>query len=106
MWLLKTATAELQYFTSPEKVPRPGYAILSHVWRENEQSFQEVKAIGEACKLSGENPRDKVSEKIRRCCEVAEGEGYEWRGMEKRESLWGKGRGSGEFIVVDENSEL
>ena len=35
-----------------------------------------------------------------------EGEGYEWRGMEKRESLWGKGSGSGEFIVLEENSEL
>ena len=37
MWLLSTDTARLHCFPSPELVPN-GYAILSHVWDENEMS--------------------------------------------------------------------
>ena len=30
------------------------------------------------CKITGETPRHRVGEKIRRCCEIAERDGYEW----------------------------
>ena len=77
MWLLGTDRAELHYFASPENVT-DGYAILSHVWDKKEQSFQELRALQEKCQADGSNPRDKASQKIRRCCEVAESHGFRW----------------------------
>ena len=79
MWLLTTARAELHSFSDPSAVPG-GYAILSHTWRAGgkEQSFQEVKRIIKACRKGGGNPRDHVDEKIRKCCERAERDGYAW----------------------------
>ena len=78
MWVLSTARAELYCFTNCAAIPR-GYAILSHTWdTKGEQSLQDVQNIIEECKSKGENPRDHVSEKIRRCCEIAEGDGYHW----------------------------
>ncbi|KAI0708166.1 heterokaryon incompatibility protein-domain-containing protein [Cerioporus squamosus] len=77
MWLLSTDRAVLQSFASPEDVP-DGYATLSHVWDEEEQSFQDVQRIERECASTGKNPRDLVSEKIRRCCELAESHGYKW----------------------------
>ena len=77
MWLLSTDRAELHAFVSPEDVP-DGYAILSHVWDQEEQSFQELRTLQKACAANGPNPRDKASEKIRRCCEVAESHGFRW----------------------------
>ncbi|TFK82482.1 HET-domain-containing protein [Polyporus arcularius HHB13444] len=83
MWLLSTARAELKRFSSPEAV-KEGYATLSHNWKpENEdgpeeQSFQEVQEIIKQCKSNDTNPRDFVSEKIRRFCELVEKHGYEW----------------------------
>ena len=48
MWLLNTSTAEQKFFPGPEDVPG-GYAILSHVWNEEEDSFQAVQeAVKEA----------------------------------------------------------
>ncbi len=77
MWLLRTDRAELHYFASPENVPG-GYAILSHVWGMEEQSFQDLRALQKGCEADGSNPRDKAFEKIRRCCEVAESHGFRW----------------------------
>ncbi len=83
MWLLSTARAELKCFPSPESV-KEGYATLSHTWKPEdedgpeEQSFQEVQEIIKQCKSNDTNPRDFVSEKIRRCCELAEKHGYKW----------------------------
>ena len=77
MWLLSTARAELHFFPSPEHVPG-GYAILSHVWDKEEQAFQDLRALEKECALDGSNPRDKASDKIRRCCEVAETRGFHW----------------------------
>ncbi len=83
MWLLSTARAELKRFPSPEAV-KEGYATLSHTWKPEdedgpeEQSFQDVQKIMKRCARKGRNPRDFVSEKIRRCCEVAESHGYKW----------------------------
>ena len=77
MWLLETRTLILRYFVSPEAV-REGYSILSHVWDAEEQSFQDLKSIHARCAESGESPHDLVSEKIRKCCEVAAQRGYKW----------------------------
>ncbi|PIL26152.1 hypothetical protein GSI_11907 [Ganoderma sinense ZZ0214-1] len=77
MWLLSTDRAELHAFVSPGDVPN-GYAILSHVWNKEEQSFQDLRALQRECAADGSNPRDKASEKIRRCCEVAESHGFQW----------------------------
>ncbi|RPD58014.1 HET-domain-containing protein [Lentinus tigrinus ALCF2SS1-7] len=77
MWVLSTDRAELQYFRTPEEI-RDGFAALSHVWDKEEQSFQDVRRIQEACAKDGSNPRDSVCEKIRRCCELAESHGYKW----------------------------
>ncbi|RDX47103.1 HET-domain-containing protein [Lentinus brumalis] len=77
MWFLSTDRAELHFFPSPENVS-DGYAALSHVWDKEEQSFQDVRKIQENCAKDGTNPRDFVSEKIRRCCALAEKHGYKW----------------------------
>ncbi|KAM5538736.1 hypothetical protein V8D89_007458 [Ganoderma adspersum] len=77
MWLLSTDRAQLHYFASPENIPG-GYAILSHVWGQEEQSFQDLLALQKDGEAGGSNPRDKASEKIRRCCEVSESHGFRW----------------------------
>ncbi|TBU53873.1 hypothetical protein BD310DRAFT_887129 [Dichomitus squalens] len=76
MWLLSTKRAELHFFNGPEQVPG-GYAVLSHVWDQNEQSFQELRALQERCQ-GHKNPRDLASEKVRQCCWIAEIHGYKW----------------------------
>ena len=77
MWLLRTDRAELHYFPSPAAVTG-GYAILSHAWDDNEQTFQETQALHERCEETDENPRDLASEKARQCCILAERHGYRW----------------------------
>ncbi|PIL26165.1 hypothetical protein GSI_11920 [Ganoderma sinense ZZ0214-1] len=77
MWLLSTDHAELHFFPSPEKVVG-GYAVLSHVWDKEEQSFQDLLALQKECAADGSNPRDKASPKIRCCCEVAESREFRW----------------------------
>ncbi|TBU29678.1 heterokaryon incompatibility protein-domain-containing protein [Dichomitus squalens] len=77
MWLLSTGRAKLHEFVSPESVPG-GYAILSHVWDKEEQSFQELRRLARECAVTGANPRDLASPKIRRCCQLAERHGYQW----------------------------
>ena len=53
MWLLNTSTAEQQFFADPKDVPG-GYAILSHVWNKDEDSFQSVRDAVKVAK--GEAP--------------------------------------------------
>ena len=79
MWLLSTDRAELQSFHAPEDVPG-GYAILSHVWEEEEQTFQKTQALLAQCNKPGEtkSPRDLASPKVRHCCIIAESYGYKW----------------------------
>ncbi|RDX47125.1 HET-domain-containing protein [Lentinus brumalis] len=87
MWVLSTDRAELHFFASPEDIPDE-YAILSHTWNNKpedgppEESFQDVRRIQKKCARrftkKGRNPRNHVSEKIRRCCELAEKHGYKW----------------------------
>ncbi len=71
MWLLTTDRAELRWYARPP----PKYAVLSHVWDPEEQSFGEVRGIERARRETGENPRDFVSDKIRNCCIWAEAHG-------------------------------
>ena len=78
MWLLRTSTGELKHFNSPLDV-KGGYAILSHVWRGEEMSFQELRALASSPATSPEDtPRARASTKIRECCKLAESHGYEW----------------------------
>ena len=77
MWLLSTARAELHYFSDPTRVPG-GYAILSHTWMGQEQTFQDIQAIRANCVTSGENPRDHVTPKVRNCCILAERYEHAW----------------------------
>ena len=57
MWLLSTDRAELHYFSGPDTVTG-GYAILSHTWEGEEQSFQDIQALSDDCNAKGLNPRD------------------------------------------------
>ncbi len=100
MWLLSTDRAELHYFASPEDVPG-GYAVLSHVWDKEEQTFQDLQRLREQCASArantitpsvsffkrkrtlstlarNPNPRDFASAKIRESCILAERHGYKW----------------------------
>lgn len=72
MWLLTTDRAQLRWFARPPAK----YAVLSHVWETEEQSFREVLDIERTCKETDENPRDFVLDKIRNCCIWAEAHGF------------------------------
>ena len=69
MWLLRTTCTELRYFNEPPS----NYAILSHVWDGEEQSFQDLRAI-----LTSPDSLSKISPKVRDSCGHAASEGYEW----------------------------
>ncbi|TFK79690.1 hypothetical protein K466DRAFT_457702, partial [Polyporus arcularius HHB13444] len=75
MWLLNTSTAELRFFHSPSSVR---YAILSHVWRDHEQSFQDLQTLRAQFTSPDGSPRARASSKIRECCLYAERAGYKW----------------------------
>lgn len=69
MWLLNTCTQTLRYF--PSEGARPVYAILSHVWRDEEVSFTDIKDLERAQKLHG-------FAKVSHACAIALSDGYEW----------------------------
>ncbi|TFK83421.1 HET-domain-containing protein [Polyporus arcularius HHB13444] len=75
MWFLRTSRAELRHFSQlPQR-----YAILSHVWGDDEQSFQDIRTLHTTHAGSGkDNPRARASPKIRGCCIYAEAQGFEW----------------------------
>ncbi|KAI0669586.1 heterokaryon incompatibility protein-domain-containing protein [Trametes maxima] len=79
MWLLRTTTAELEHFNSPFDV-KGGYAILSHVWQDHEQSFHDLQALRTQLAATGcrHRLRSRVSAKIRDCCILAKSHGYDW----------------------------
>lgn len=77
MWLLSTDSARLRSFNGPEHVPG-GYAILSHVWDEKEDSYQKLQAASLCYHTIGETPRDHVSTKLRMFCILAEKHGHHW----------------------------
>ena len=79
MWLLHTDNAVLQYFASTEEVPG-GYAILSHIWDAQEDTFQYMMQLREEDK-AGRTPPDplsRVREKTRRCCQLARSQGFDY----------------------------
>jgi hypothetical protein len=67
MRLLNSTTLKLHEFIGSQIPP---YAILSHTWGEEEVSFQELSA--------GTSAEKKGFEKIKRCCEIAAGDGFEY----------------------------
>ena len=77
MWLLSTDRAELKFFNYPEDVEE-GYAILSHVWDEEETTFQEVQSLRTECAKKGVIPRESpdIGYKIRESCRLAERHGW------------------------------
>ncbi|KAI0369072.1 HET-domain-containing protein [Pilatotrama ljubarskyi] len=79
MWLLRTSTAKLVHCDSPYDV-KGGYAILSHVWQEHEQSFNDIQALRSQLATTGFkcSLRVRVSAKIRECCTLAKTHGYDW----------------------------
>jgi hypothetical protein len=50
MYLLKTSTSTLHYFSEPNI---PDYAILSHRWDEVEVSFADIQNNKDVLKMSG-----------------------------------------------------
>ncbi|PIL33586.1 hypothetical protein GSI_04209 [Ganoderma sinense ZZ0214-1] len=79
MWLLRTDNAVLQYFASPEDVPG-GYAILSHIWDAEEDTFQYMMKLREEDKAgrTPHNPLSRVREKTRLCCQLARSQGFDY----------------------------
>ncbi|KAH9936747.1 heterokaryon incompatibility protein-domain-containing protein, partial [Epithele typhae] len=73
MWLLGTARANLVFFPQPEDVPG-GYAILSHTWEGEEESFQKPRRSSPPWF----NPRDRLTPKTRSFLELAEQHGHEY----------------------------
>ncbi|MCJ1400757.1 hypothetical protein MMC11_003965 [Xylographa trunciseda] len=69
MWLLDSSTIELKEFTAEDI---PDYAILSHTWGEGEVSFQDMRGASQEIKYT------KGYEKIKRCCEQAVADGFEY----------------------------
>ena len=87
MWLLSTNRVKLHFFPSPEVVPG-GYAILSHVWDAQENTFQDIEALhAEPIKTSKWFSRPlkrrntvarPVGSKIRESCSIAKRQGWKW----------------------------
>jgi hypothetical protein len=66
MRLINTTTLEVVEFLAQ----RPRYAILSHVWRDDEVLLEDVK--------SGSAPGKKGFAKITKFCALAKSEGFDW----------------------------
>ncbi|KAH9918558.1 HET-domain-containing protein [Epithele typhae] len=77
MWLLGTARANLVFFPQPEDVPG-GYAILSHTWRGEEDSFQKLRLLPSRSSPPWFNPRDRLTPKVQSFLELAEKHGHEY----------------------------
>ncbi|KAH9902595.1 heterokaryon incompatibility protein-domain-containing protein [Cubamyces lactineus] len=75
MWLLSTDHLALRFFTNPAAELPEGYAILSHVWQEREQTFQDVQSLQSGGVLYSD-PR--VCPKLRECARIAKAHGFEW----------------------------
>ncbi|PIL33567.1 hypothetical protein GSI_04190 [Ganoderma sinense ZZ0214-1] len=79
MWLLSTDRAELRAFSGPEDPEiLGGYAILSHTWGKDEQTFKDTQALYAQCKGTDKNPRDLSTRKVRESCVLAEHHGFRW----------------------------
>jgi hypothetical protein len=67
MRLIHIGTLELHEFFGRSI---PHYAILTHTWGKDEVSFQEMQS-GDGKSMAG-------YEKVRRCCEKADADGFEY----------------------------
>ena len=74
MRLLHTTTGKFKEFSNPRQVR---YAILSHVWSTEEQSYEETCQILSNTP-SGTTALSRYSHKIRCFCRVASKQGFEW----------------------------
>ena len=82
MRLLSTSTGHFRYVDHPNDIE---YAILSHVWDLEVQTFQEVSEL--QYRLQAQQSSDfflspELSEKVRNFCRVARENGYEWVWMD------------------------
>ncbi|KAI0663756.1 hypothetical protein C8Q70DRAFT_377465 [Cubamyces menziesii] len=75
MWLLSTTNLELREFINTSQV-EGGYAILSHVWHDDERSFQDILRLQARGIQSYSDPR--VGSKIRESVKVAHAHGLAW----------------------------
>ncbi|KAI0633739.1 heterokaryon incompatibility protein-domain-containing protein [Trametes polyzona] len=75
MWLLSTTSRlELRFFDRPDQV-KGGYAILSHVWQDYEQTFQDIQELS-ALEVTFDD--DSISDKIQGCIRAAKAYGLHW----------------------------
>ena len=78
MRLLQTSTLSIVEFASNAIPP---YAILSHTWEEEEVSFQEMQGSSNSqssASASASVTTKKGYEKIKKCCEIAAADGFEF----------------------------
>ncbi len=80
MWLLHTENIHLRLFPSP---PDVSYAILSHVWGEDEQTFQDTPRVQpntthNALRRARDHAFSRPSLKIRNACARARRDGFRW----------------------------
>ncbi|KAF2436630.1 HET-domain-containing protein [Tothia fuscella] len=69
MRLLNVRTLQISTFYNQQT--RPAYAIFSHMWGEEEVTFDDIKNLGRARALKG-------FRKIEFCCRTAEERGLDW----------------------------
>ncbi|KAK5652021.1 hypothetical protein OQA88_10924 [Cercophora sp. LCS_1] len=77
MWLINTDSLELEAFPTPP----PQYAILSHVWTDEEVSFQDFRDLKRSDDVSVAVVRRKAGfVKVGQCCRLAKSQGlrYAW----------------------------
>jgi hypothetical protein len=74
MWLINTQTLRLKFFLAPPS----RYSILSHVWTDEECSFQEFRSLETAKGPILAITEKKGFKKIEACCKLALGQGFEW----------------------------
>lgn len=74
MWLINTQTLKLQFFLTPPD----RYSILSHVWTDEECSFQEFRSLENVDDPILAITEKKGFKKIQACCKVSLDQDIEW----------------------------
>jgi len=74
MWLINTQTLKLKFFLKPPL----RYSILSHVWTDEECSFQEFRSLEEVDEPILAITGKKGFKKIQACCKLSLEQGFEW----------------------------
>jgi hypothetical protein len=68
MWLINTDSYGLEYFSNTQFQP---YAILSHMWEDEEIDFHEMKSGADISHKKG-------YQKVISCCKQAKEDGYKY----------------------------